>query len=98
VAAAPAPPARRVDANPARPDGPTYARERWLCRLIGSRDRNAGTGTVHILAMLRWLVRHHYESAGTRVGQIDFGWEICSTGGVAETFKVTDYTLRTRRA
>jgi hypothetical protein len=48
--------------------------------------------------MLRWLVRHHYESRTTRIGQVDFGWEICSTGGVRETFKVTNYTLRTKRA
>jgi hypothetical protein len=66
--------------------------------LIWSRNRNAHSGTVHIIAMLRWLVRHHYESPGTAIGQIDFGWEICSTGGVRETFKVTDYTLKTRHA
>ena len=66
--------------------------------LIWSRNRNAATGTIHILLMLRWLVLHHYESSSSAIGQIDFGWEICSTGGVAETFRVTDYTLRTVHA
>lgn len=66
--------------------------------LIWWRHRNARHDTVHILPMLRWLVRHHFESKGTALGQVDFGWEICSTGGRAETFKVTGYTLRTARA
>jgi hypothetical protein len=66
--------------------------------LIWSRHGNAHKGTVHILTMLRWLVRHHYESGTTALGQVDFGWEICSTGGKAETFKVTNYTLKTKHA
>jgi hypothetical protein len=66
--------------------------------LIWSRSRNAGHGTVHILTMLKWLVSHRYESASTSVGQIDFGWEICSTGGAPETFTVKDYSLTTKRA
>jgi hypothetical protein len=66
--------------------------------LIWSRHRNAHKGTVHILAMLRWLVHHRYESTTTALGQVDFGWEICSTGGNAESFKVSGYTLKTKRA
>jgi hypothetical protein len=63
--------------------------------LIWSRNRNAQRGRVPILAMLRWLVRNKFESRTTAIGQIDFGWEICSTGGVPETFRVNNYTLRT---
>lgn len=66
--------------------------------LIWSRNKNARHGTVHILAMLTWLMRHHHESRTTGIGQVDFGWEICSTGGAREVFKVADYTLRTKRA
>ncbi|MBO0882413.1 MAG: hypothetical protein J2P17_19185 [Mycobacterium sp.] len=66
--------------------------------LIWSRHRNSRNGTIHILSMLRWLVRHHYESATTSLSQVDFGWEICSTGGQPETFKVTAYNLRTAHA
>jgi len=29
-------------------------------------------------------------------GQIDFGWEICSTGGVHKTFTVSNYHLKSR--
>ena len=84
----------------------TFGNVRWTLlqyggkggELIWSRRGNASSGTIHILAMLRWLVRHHYESRHTALGQVDFGWEICSTGGVRETVKVTNYTLPTRRA
>jgi hypothetical protein len=27
------------------------------------------------------------------ISRVNFGWEICSTGGVAETLNVTDYPL-----
>jgi hypothetical protein len=82
----------------------TFANVRWTLlqyggpggELIWSRNRNAHRGSVHILAMLHWLVRHHFESRATTIGQVDFGWEICSTGGVRETFKVKDFRLRTK--
>ena len=82
----------------------TFHTVRWTLlkygsgELIWSRNRSARRGTVYLREMLRWLVRHHYESGTTAIGQVDFGWEICSTGGVKETFKVTNYTLRTRHA
>lgn len=66
--------------------------------LIWSRDTNAGTGTIHIRDMLGWLVANHYESTTTAINQLDFGWEICSTGGAPETFAVHDYTLTTKPA
>jgi hypothetical protein len=66
--------------------------------LIWLRSGNARHGTVHILAMLRWLVNHNYESTTATIGQVQFGWEIASTGGVPETFTVTDYSLTTRDA
>ena len=62
--------------------------------LIFSLNRNETSGTVHILATLRWLVNHNLEPAGIRLGQVDFGWEICSTGGKPETFTVSAYSLR----
>jgi hypothetical protein len=46
--------------------------------LIFSLDRSEPSGMVNILGVLDWLVRHRYESATLRIGQIDFGWEICS--------------------
>jgi hypothetical protein len=62
--------------------------------LIFSLNHNEHTGTVHILAILRWLHDHGHVSAGATIGQVDFGWEICSTGGRPETFTVSAYTLR----
>jgi len=62
--------------------------------IIFSLNHNEQTGTVHILATLRWLQSHGYVPAGATVGQVDFGWEICSTGGRPETFTVSAYTLR----
>ena len=52
-----------------------------------------GSGTVDLLAMLNWLVTHGFEGGGTSIGQLDFGWEICSTGGGAEDFTVSSYSL-----
>lgn len=65
--------------------------------IIFSLRHNEQSGTAHILTVLRWLQRHGYVSANARIGQIDFGWEICSTGGHLGTFSVRRYTLQNRR-
>jgi hypothetical protein len=57
---------------------------------------NEHSGAVPILAMLRWLVRHHDLPARTGLWLIGYGWEICSTGGQRETFKVSRFSLRAR--
>jgi hypothetical protein len=49
---------------------------------------------VNLLALLRWLQRNGHAAAGASIGEIDFGWEICSTGGVHETFTVSKYDLK----
>jgi Glycosyl hydrolase family 12 len=54
---------------------------------------NEQSGTVDVLAVLHWLQSNGYVSATAQVGQVDFGWEICSTGGVPETFTISGYTL-----
>jgi Glycosyl hydrolase family 12 len=56
-------------------------------------DRPGSYGLTHILATLTWLVSHHYIPADTGIGLIGFGWEICSTHGVPETFRVNSYSL-----
>jgi len=60
------------------------------------------SGEVHILALMRWLrsyMRAHghsnYATALGQVGQIDAGWEICSSGGTSETFSMSHYALWT---
>jgi hypothetical protein len=59
------------------------------------------SGTVHIVAVLDWLRKymsaHGYSTYASdlgEVGQIDAGWEICSTGKTSETFSMSKYTLR----
>ena len=57
-----------------------------------------GSGTVDLLALLRDLQNRGIVSAGATIGQIDVGWEICSTGGGPETFAVNGYTLTAKAA
>jgi hypothetical protein len=54
-------------------------------------------GVVHILTMLRWLRHHRYLPARTGLWLIGYGWEICSTGGKRESFRVSDFSLRVHR-
>lgn len=63
--------------------------------LIFSLDRSERTGTVDILHTLRWLVTHRLEPSGVRIGQIDFGWEICSETArpPGNTFAVSRYRI-----
>jgi len=61
--------------------------------VIFSLDRSKRSGTVDILAALKWLQGHGLVSAKARLGQVDFGFEICSTGGKPEQFAVSRYTL-----
>ena len=53
-----------------------------------------GSGTVDLLALLRWLQANGHMAAGAATGMIQFGWEICSTGGVSKTFTVSSYDLK----
>lgn len=61
--------------------------------IIFSLNHNEQSGAVDILATLKWLQSHGRVSAGAGLGQVDFGFEICSTGGKPEKFAVSRYTL-----
>lgn len=61
--------------------------------VIWSLDANEQSGVVDLLAMLRDLQSRGLVSSGAAIGEIDFGFEICSTGGVPETFSVSSYSL-----
>ena len=61
--------------------------------IIFSLNHNEQSGKVDILATLKWLQGHGRVSAGAGLGQVDFGFEICSTGGKPEKFVVSRYTL-----
>lgn len=54
---------------------------------------NTPSGTVDILAIVNWLIAQGRYPANIGFNQINFGFEIPSTGGVDSVFKVTGYTL-----
>jgi hypothetical protein len=56
------------------------------------RKSNATSGSVNLRSLFSWLQSAGYTTE-TGVNQIDFGFELCSTSGQAETFTVTDYSL-----
>jgi hypothetical protein len=53
---------------------------------------NSGTITIDIKAMVMWLANNGWMDTPT-ITNLSDGWEICSTGGTAETFQVNAYTL-----
>jgi hypothetical protein len=57
-------------------------------------NSNQPSGSVSLLDDLNWLKSHGYMPAGSGLSQVDFGFEICSTGGVAETFTVSQYGIK----
>ena len=77
----------------------TFGGQKWTLlqyhggEVIWSLNASEQSGAVNILAMLRDLQSRGLASSGAAIGQIDFGFEICSTGGMPETFSVSNYTL-----
>lgn len=53
-----------------------------------------GSGTIDLLALLHDLQTRAMVSPAANIGQVDVGWEICSTGGSPETFVVSAYSLK----
>lgn len=58
------------------------------------------TGKAHLLSALRWLVHHQdpatggtYLSKHVKLSEVDFGWQITSTGGTALDLDVTGFSL-----
>lgn len=54
------------------------------------------SGSVDILAMLTWLASHRYLPSDSALWSIDYGWEICSTGGADENFQVSSFSITPR--
>jgi hypothetical protein len=52
---------------------------------------NMPSGTINVLAMLKWLVRHRQLPAGVQLSGFSYGFEISSTGGVNENFRVSRF-------
>jgi hypothetical protein len=53
---------------------------------------NPSSGTVDILAVLKYWQSQGKLAANATIGQLDYGWEICSTVGT-QNFAVNGYTL-----
>jgi len=56
-------------------------------------DHNATAGTVDLLAGIKYLISRGDLSASDKLWQVNFGFEICSTAGAPENFRVSNYTL-----
>ncbi len=72
--------------------------QKWhLCKfgseLIWKLIGNEQSGRVNVLSMLTWLVGHRYLPARTGLWAVEYGWEICSTGGVNENFQIKSYSI-----
>lgn len=56
---------------------------------------NETSGLVNILDVYRWLITNGYISASDYMTQFNFGWEIASTAGQSDTFRLNSLTLNT---
>jgi hypothetical protein len=54
---------------------------------------NQRAATIDLLEALDYFTSVGQFSANGTIGQINFGWEVCSTGGTPETFRMSGYTL-----
>jgi hypothetical protein len=82
--------------NPQAGTDAEAAYDLWASRggeVIFSLNKSERSGTVDILGVLTWLRGRGLASSGPQLGQVDFGFEICSTGGKPEKFAVSRYTL-----
>ena len=57
------------------------------------REGNATSGSVDLFAMLKDLEDRGLLPSSATLWQVNFGWEICSTGGQPASFSVTSYSL-----
>jgi hypothetical protein len=75
----------------------------WQCQASGCASHpyyafvltgSESSGAVNILAFLGWLISRGLVPAADPLTQVQYGWEIASTGGTTETFSMTNYHLR----
>jgi len=65
---------------------------------IFAMQRRATSGRTHVLAAIQWLMKHGYVKHNATLRSVQFGWEIASTNGKAEDFRLSRYWLHTKRA
>jgi hypothetical protein len=80
-------------------DGQTYNvfRSGGSRQIVSFEDTNNVTsGTVNLKSFFNYLVQQGWVSASSTLNQVDYGVEICNTGGSNATFKVTNFTLNVK--
>jgi hypothetical protein len=65
----------------------------WKLGTDDARQVSEQSGSVDIGAMLTWLQGNGYIASGSQLNYIGYGWEICSTGGAAENFAVSGFSI-----
>jgi hypothetical protein len=68
----------------------------WSLGREGTFAQRTSYADVPVYELMKYLVDNGYEDSSSLVGQIDFGWEICSTGGGPQTFTVNAYSITAR--
>jgi hypothetical protein len=61
-------------------------------------NKNESSGSVDVLAMLQWLETNGYLPAQSTLTDISHGWELASTGGKAETFTASGFSITATKA
>ena len=74
--------------------------QKWsLCQfgseLIWQMPTNEASGRVDIKAMTTWLENNGYMPQNTTVTAMSYGFEISSTGGQNQTFRVSNFSITT---
>jgi hypothetical protein len=54
------------------------------------------SGTVDLLALLKWMQANGFAAPGAAISLVDGVFEICSTGGAPEKFRVSSYSVTAR--
>ncbi len=57
------------------------------------RQGNITSGATHIAATFSWLKQHGYITKNAADLDVEFGWEVCSTGGTSEHFNNNSYSF-----
>lgn len=70
-----------------------YGSSEYIFNLPGHET----SGETHILSGIRWLQNHGYAPSNATLTNVQFGWEIASTGGKSVDFHVSKFWLHTSR-
>jgi hypothetical protein len=72
----------------------TYQTTAWKLGPNEAGKQSESSGSIDILAMIKYLERKGYLPANSTWTAISMGWEICSTGGRNETFTGNGFTVK----